>query len=99
MSVSILCALCGNHEQLIVGRAGVVCRLCLGKAISSVLGAKSSSPSELTASDRCLLCGETAVSRGDYAAVRRPYAICAACMKDGLDAAGDSDNAFWVSRF
>lgn len=99
MNASSVCALCGVHEHLICGRTGIVCKSCLGKAISSILEARSSDSSRLTASDRCLLCGETAVSRGDYAAVRNPYSICASCMKDGLDASGSGGDSFLVAKF
>lgn len=99
MSTSHVCALCGADDRLIVGRAGVVCRRCLAKAVTSILEAQASDPSKLSASDRCLLCGEMSVSRGDYAAVRAPYSICATCMKDGLDMAGDDVPTFRVASF
>lgn len=99
MSTSLVCALCCADDRLIVGRTGIVCKGCLAKAIASVLEARSSETLHLSASDRCLLCGETSVSRGDYAAIRRPYSICATCMKDGLDTTCSDVNSFWVARF
>lgn len=99
MSTPLICALCCNLDRLIVGRTGIVCKSCLAKAITSVLEAQASEMSQLSASDRCLLCGEVSVGRGDYAAVRGPYSICATCMKDGLDAASSDVNSFWVASF
>src|SRR5688572_23990275 len=99
MSMTRICAFCGTDGRLIVGRTGVICRECLAKAITSVLEAQASDLAQLSASDRCLLCGDTSVSRGDYAAVRRPYSICATCMKEGLDTASGDANTFWVASF
>lgn len=94
----LICALCECRGDLIVGRTGVLCKSCLGKAVVSILDARTSDNSMISASDRCLLCGEPCVRGGDYAAVRRPYSICAKCMKDGLDAAGARDE-FLVASF
>ena len=99
ISMSGICAICGNKEQLIVGRAGIVCKACLAKAIGSVLDAQPTASSQLSADDRCMLCGERSVSRGEYAAFRHPYSICATCMKDGLDAAGGNGATFHVAKF
>lgn len=99
MSASLICAFCCADDRLIVGRTGIVCKRCLAKAITSVLETQSSEMSQLSASDRCLLCGEISVSRGDYAAVRMPYSICATCMKDGLDMASGDVDSFLVARF
>lgn len=93
----VICALCGTDRDLISNRAGVVCKRCIAEAITSVLLARTSEHSQFTASDRCLLCGDLAVRKGEYAAVRRPYAICAECMKDSLDDAGQG--TFLVAVF
>lgn len=93
----VVCALCGTDGDLIMGRTGVACRRCIAEAITSVLVAKTSEYSRLTGGGRCLLCGDFAVQKGEYAAVRDPYAICAECMKDALDDAGQ--DSFLVAAF
>lgn len=92
-----VCALCGASEILIVGRRGVMCRACLAKAITSVLVTEVSEASKLTADNRCLLCGDIAVQKGAYAAVRMPYVVCAECMERGLEITGG--DSFLVARF
>ena len=75
------CALCGTTSiRIIAGRTGYACTECLGEAAKQVLAKQSvpESPS-VTASDRCLLCGEC-ITKGDLAAARGPYRLCHACI-------------------
>lgn len=82
---AIPCALCGSNAHLVAGRTGNACFECLGEAAKQML-AKQNVPSKpsLTASDRCLLCGDP-ITSGFLAASRGPYQICHGCIVDAIE--------------
>lgn len=63
---------------------------CIGEAAKQSI-AKMSAPNRitLTASDRCLLCGDR-VTKGALAAVHRPYALCHECLINALEIAHEA---------
>jgi hypothetical protein len=63
--------------------------LCLGEAARQLLAKQDEpvSPS-VTASDRCLLCGES-VTAGSIAACRTPYVLCHHCIAQAVAAAAE----------
>ena len=88
MNSHIPCGLCGStSENRLIGRTGCVCRSCLGEAAKQLV-TLGQSPHEVTvtASDRCLLCGE-GITTGHIAAVRGPYRICHACVVAAVEQA------------
>lgn len=77
----VSCALCGTTStRIIAGRTGYACTECLGEAAKQML-AKQDVPEQptATASDKCLLCGES-ITKGDLAAARGPYRLCHTCI-------------------
>ena len=87
MTSAIPCALCGDTTGFrLVGRTGCACRACLGEAVKQAVCGDAHIPPTVTAGDRCLLCGE-AITCGNVVAVRGPYRVCAACLRDVVDGA------------
>lgn len=86
----IPCALCGSIEHhRFIGRAGCACVNCLGEAARQMLVREHPrNPPALTASTRCLLCGDS-VAKSTMAATRGPYAICQECVIDAFTRATD----------
>lgn len=86
----IPCALCGSTEHhRFVGRAGCACVNCLGEAARQMLVREHPrNPPTVTASSRCLLCGDF-VAKGNLAATRQPYALCQECVLDALTRTSD----------
>ena len=79
--IEIPCAFCGTKSvAMIHGRTGCVCTDCLGEAAKQVVAKRNVpiSPS-VTASDRCLLCGDS-IASGALAVARGPYRLCHACI-------------------
>jgi hypothetical protein len=82
MTHAIACALCGDTAgHRLVGRTGCACVTCLGEAVKQAICGQAHHPPTVTASDRCLLCG-VAIVCGNLVAVRAPYRLCAACLRD-----------------
>lgn len=81
MAYSLVCALCGTSDSLVVGSTGCVCRACVGEAVKSAICAtdERSDWQRATASDRCLMCGE-AITTGNLVATRGPYRLCQGCL-------------------
>lgn len=86
MSKQPPCALCGSLEaHRIVGRTGCVCVSCMGEAAKQLLAKQDERmPPSVTASDRCLLCGDS-ITTGRIAASRAPYVICYQCISQAID--------------
>lgn len=86
MITDIPCALCGTtNTDRVIGRTGCACTVCLGEAVKrTISGEGRRDPPTVTASDRCLLCGEPIVS-GKVVAVRRPYRLCGGCLVAALE--------------
>jgi len=86
------CALCGTTKgSRIQGRSGCACANCLGEAAKqAITKANEVSRPTVTASDRCLLCGD-AVTKGDLAAAHPPYVICHECLLYALETASKRD--------
>jgi len=63
--------------------------LCIGEAARQLL-AKQDQPltPSVTASDRCLLCGEV-ITTGSIAASHAPYVICHRCIAQAIDATSE----------
>lgn len=91
MSKIIPCALCGTTEiDRVIGRTGCVCLDCLAEAAKAAISLSTKrTPPNVTATDHCLLCGET-VTASNLAAVRKPYVICHKCLIETLERAGDN---------
>jgi hypothetical protein len=88
MTVTTPCALCGTTTtQRIQGRAGCACVNCIGEATKQAIAKTSISKHiTLTASDRCLLCGDS-ITKGDLATARTPYVLCHECLIHALEGA------------
>jgi hypothetical protein len=87
------CAFCGKTDtRRIQGRTGCACVNCIGEAAKQAI-AKMSVPDRptLTASDRCLLCGD-AITKHDLAAARPPYSLCQGCLIDAVKGAHEAEN-------
>lgn len=84
------CAICGNRIlHRLIGRAGCVCVDCLGNAAKQmIVRERVPNPPTLTASHRCLLCGEPVVG-GNLAATRTPYILCHACVLQAFERMAD----------
>jgi hypothetical protein len=80
------CALCGSLDaKRIIGRTGCVCVLCMGEAAKQLLARQDQRKSPtVTASDRCLLCGDL-ITVGRIAATRAPYVICHHCISQAIE--------------
>lgn len=48
-----------------------------------------SSRGPITASDRCLLCGDSVVANGNIAAFTGTYRVCFGCVRDVLDSSNE----------
>ena len=83
------CAICGSGTDLIQGRSGRSCRKCIGAAAARMIERSLSSNGPMTASDRCLLCGDHVVSNGNIAAFTGSYRICFGCVRDVLDSSNE----------
>lgn len=86
------CAICGSTTaQRILGRFGCACVNCIGEAAKQAI-AKANVPQRttLTASDRCILCGDL-ITKNDLAAAHFPYALCHACLINALESAHEID--------
>jgi hypothetical protein len=95
------CALCGSVDNdRVIGAAGCACLPCIATAMQAVVARQfdPERPPHVTASDRCILCGEPIVA-GFVAATRPPYCLCAQCLRDALEAALAPREAFAAFRF
>ena len=92
MSNTTPCALCGSiSAHRIQGRTGCACVNCLGEAAKqAIIKADRPKQPRLTASDRCLLCGDP-ITDSNLAAARAPYVICHTCLLHALEIADDYD--------
>jgi hypothetical protein len=98
MSNATPCALCGTiAANRIQGRTGCACVNCLGEAAKQAISKVNRSKQPvLTASDRCLLCGDP-ISDSNLAAARAPYVICHGCLIHALELADDyEETGFFV---
>lgn len=88
MTNKVPCAICGTSEaQRIQGRTGCVCVNCLGEAAKQAIARVNvAQRATLTASDRCLLCGDT-ITKGNLAAAHSPYVLCHECLISALERA------------
>jgi hypothetical protein len=92
MATTTPCAFCGTTTAArIQGRSGCACVNCIGEAAKQAI-AKTSVPERttLTASDRCLLCGDV-VTKHDLAAAHSPYVLCHGCLINALQVAHKTD--------
>lgn len=91
MATTTPCAFCGTTTAArIQGRSGCACVNCIGEATKQAI-AKTSVPERttLTASDRCLLCGDV-VTKHDLAAAHSPYVLCHGCLINALEVAHET---------
>lgn len=90
MSDKTPCALCGTKTlHRIQGRAGCACVECLGEAAKQVITKTDSvEPPTITASHRCLLCGDP-ITKGNIIATRFNYVVCHPCLVDVLDTSAE----------
>ncbi len=74
---------------MLVGRA---CRKCVGIAAAGMIERSLSPAGPMTASDRCLLCGDNVVFNGNIAAFAGSYRICFGCVRDVLESSNELSN-------
>lgn len=91
-SIEAPCAICGSRTDLVQGRIGRACRKCIGAAASGMIERALSPNGPMTASDRCLLCGDNAVSNGNIAAFAGAYRACFGYVRDVLDSSNELEN-------
>lgn len=101
MTTTHVCALCGSSEALLVGRTGCACKTCLGEAVKQAIihgPSQAVAQSHVTASDRCLMCGDSIIN-GNLAAARGPYRLCQACLSDAAQDALNPQDGFRAILF
>lgn len=92
MSNQTPCALCGTTTRnRIQGRFGCACVECLGEAAKQAIAkSKLVERPSVTASDRCVMCGDP-ITKGNLTATRFAYSVCHPCLVETLEGAAEGN--------